>query len=87
MLPSFYAHISDRARALDRDTIAFSGLDQPVRDYEMTVELSYQAQIVPGWTVQPLFQYTVHRGHVPHPLELRPSKAERCLAVRSTIVY
>ena len=28
----------------------------------MTVELSYQAQIKAGWTVQPTFQYVTHPG-------------------------
>ena len=35
----------------------------------MTLELSYQAQIKPGWTVQPFFQYIVNPGgHVADPL-------------------
>lgn len=29
----------------------------PVRSYELALELTYQAQIIPGWTVQPDFQY------------------------------
>jgi porin len=29
----------------------------PLRDYELVVELTYQAQIVAGWTIQPDFQY------------------------------
>jgi porin len=63
-----YAKISDRAGALDRDTIAFTGIPQPVRDFEATLELTYQAQIAPGWTLQPIFQYTFHpSGGVPNP--------------------
>jgi porin len=31
-----------------------------VRDYETNLELSYVAQIVPGWTLQPDFQYIWH---------------------------
>lgn len=83
------AHISDQARALDRDTIAFSGVNQPLRDYEMTFELSYQAQIVLGWAVQPLFQYIVHPGgHVPHTLApALPVKSGALFGVRSTIVF
>ncbi|MES2196449.1 MAG: carbohydrate porin [Pseudomonadota bacterium] len=84
-----YARISDWARALDRDVIAFSGIAQPVRDYELTVELSYQAQIKPGWTLQPVFQYIVHPGgHVPDPIF--PSAAIRSgalLGVRSTVAF
>lgn len=57
-----YANISHRARGLDHDMIAYSGIEQPVRNYEMTIELSYQAQMAPGWTLQPTFQYVIHPG-------------------------
>jgi porin len=84
-----YARMSDWARALDRDLIAFSGIAQPIRAYEMTIELSYQAQIKPGWTMQPLFQYIVHPGgHVPDPIS--PSlaiKSGALLGVRSTVAF
>ena len=33
-----------------------------VRDYQALVELTYQASIVPGFTVQPDFQYIFHPG-------------------------
>ena len=56
-----HARAADAVRAFDRDTIAFGGTG-PVRDYETNVELSYIAQIVPGWTVQPDFQYIFHPG-------------------------
>jgi porin len=32
----------------------------PVRDDQVTFELTYQAQIVPGFLVQPDFQYIFH---------------------------
>jgi porin len=84
-----YARISDWARARDRDLIAFSGVVQPIRAYELTVELSYQALIKPGWTMQPIFQYIVHPGgHVPHPIS--PNLAIRngaLLGVRSTVAF
>jgi porin len=56
-----FAGISESARALDTDAIAFGAL-QPVRNYEMLLEVSYQAQIRPGWVVQPLFQYVFNPG-------------------------
>jgi porin len=55
-----YSRFSDSVRAFDRDQIAFSGLPGNVRDYEANIELSYIAQIVPGWTMQPDFQYVRH---------------------------
>jgi porin len=63
-----YSRISDSVRGLDRDTVLYGGIAQPIRDYELTLELSYLAQIRPGWTLQPDFQYIVHPGgRLPHP--------------------
>lgn len=56
-----FSHISARASALDRD-FAQAGTGTPVRDYEFMTELTYVAQIAPGWTLQPDLQYLVHTG-------------------------
>lgn len=84
-----YARMSDGARAIDRDVIAFSGVAQPIRAYEMTIELSYQAQVKPGWILQPLFQYIIHPGgHVPDPVfPERAIKSGALLGVRSTVAF
>ncbi len=84
-----YARMSDRAHALDRDVIAFSGIAQPIRAYELTIELSYQAQIKPGWTMQPVFQYIVHPGgHVPDPVSPGLAiKSGALVGVRSTVAF
>jgi porin len=55
-----YARFSDRARAFDRDVIAYTGLPGVVRDFEANLEFSYQAQITPGWTVQPVVTRVWH---------------------------
>jgi porin len=55
-----YAKFSDSVRGFDRDTAAFTGLPTPIRDYETNLELSYMAQIIPGWTVQPNLQFIWH---------------------------
>jgi len=55
-----YARFSDNVRGFDADQIAFTGLPLAVRDYELNLELTYVAQIIPGWTVQPDFQYIWH---------------------------
>ena len=55
-----YARFSDGVRGFDADQIAFTGLPLAVRDYELNLELTYVAQIIPGWTVQPDFQYIWH---------------------------
>jgi porin len=57
---AIYARFSDAVRAFDRDTIAFAGIPGPVRDYEANLELSYSAQIVPGWTIHPNVQRIWH---------------------------
>jgi porin len=33
-----------------------------LRNFELVIELTYQAQIVAGWTIQPDFQYIFRSG-------------------------
>jgi len=79
-----YSGISDDASGFDRD----SGLSV-IRDYESLLEVSYTAQIVPGFTIQPDFQYFWNPGgSAADPDD--PSKAIEDAAVfgvRSTINY
>jgi porin len=65
-----FGRISPRAAALDRDLVAFTGMPMPIRDYEAAIELTYQVQLAPNWTLQPDFQYIVHPGgNVSNPLD------------------
>ncbi len=57
---TIYTRFSDSVAAFDRDTILFTGIPRPVRDFEANLELTYQAQVIPGWTVQPNVQYVWH---------------------------
>jgi porin len=57
-----YAHISSDARRADRDANIYSGLSVPLRKFETVFEATYQALVVPGFTVQPDFQYIVRPG-------------------------
>lgn len=86
-----YARISRHARAFDQDVALFSGVPSPVRDYEAVIEVSYQAQIMPGWTIQPNFQYIWHPGgHIADPNDpegIRPVKDAAVFGVRTTISY
>ncbi len=59
-LTYLYAQFSDGLRNFDRDVAAFSGIAARIRDYEANLELTYKAQISPGWTVQPLLTYIWH---------------------------
>jgi porin len=54
-----YMHISSVAQQLDRDTQVFSGLPSPVRSNEILLEAIYEAHVLPGWLVQPFFQYVI----------------------------
>jgi porin len=58
-----YSPVSSSVRALDSDVNFFANTHLPVQDYEMAVELTYKAQIIPGWYVQPEFQYIFHPGY------------------------
>jgi porin len=86
-----YANISERARALDRDRLFYSTAPYPIRDFELLLEATYQAQIMPGWTIQPEIQYVVHPGgNVPNPLDplgMTPIKNALLLGLRSVVNY
>jgi porin len=57
------ARVSSSASALDEDTRDFSGNDAtPIRSTESFIEVTYQAQITPWWSVQPDFQYIFTPG-------------------------
>lgn len=85
-----YSHISNRARALDRDLQLFLP-SYPLRNYELSFELSYAASVVPGWTVQPNIQYVMHPGgNVPdpnRPFTTAPVKDALVFSLRSTLRY
>ncbi|GGC68914.1 carbohydrate porin [Chelatococcus reniformis] len=57
-----YAGISPDAQLADRDTFYFTGTYTPTRRYEALIEATYQAQIAPGWTIQPDIQYVINPG-------------------------
>lgn len=86
-----YARVSDSLRGLDRDTVFFSGQPIPIRNYGAALELNYQAQIVPGWTIQPSLQYMIHPGgnavNPENPGSLEPMKNAVILGLRTTIKY
>jgi porin len=86
-----YTRMSRAAAALDRDTIFFTGMPQPIRDYELNLAVVYQAQIVPGWTLQPAVHFVFHPGgHIPDPNSAMPGAAIKdatVFALRSVITY
>jgi hypothetical protein len=55
-----HARNPTHSRRNNSDKAFFAAAALPIRDYEMALELIYQAPIVPGWVVQPDFQYIFH---------------------------
>jgi porin len=60
-----YSRFSSGVRAFDQDQINFGTGPDYVRDYETNIEFTYLAQIIPGWTVQPVFTYIRHPNGEP----------------------
>ncbi len=84
-----YSHISNRARDLTRDIRLFTGLPVPLRDYELSLEFTYSASIVPGWTIYPTAHLIFHPGgNVPNPSSpIEPIKNAVVIGVRSVMQY
>jgi porin len=55
-----YSRISPAASRRDADAAFFTPPPLPVRDDQVTFELTYQVQIATGFLVQPDFQYVFH---------------------------
>lgn len=55
-----YSPVSPAVSSLDAQSAFFARAALPIRNYEAALELSYQAAIIPGWIMQPDFQYIFH---------------------------
>ncbi|MDB5649485.1 MAG: Porin [Hyphomicrobiales bacterium] len=86
-----YTRIGKSFRNYDLDLAAFSGVAFPRRSSEAMLEVTYSAQIVPGWTVQPNFQYIVRpSGGVVDPQDpsgTRILKNAAVFGLRTTLKY
>ena len=85
-----WSEISSDARSFDRRRAALAGRNLPVRDREIAFELSYVAQVRPGWTVQPDFQYIFQPGGHVSRSDSDPTVAIRdavVVGLRTTIIY
>jgi porin len=85
-----YARISPVAAAFDRYTAFHTGQSRPVRDREMALEATYNAQVVPGWYVQPNIQFISHPGgNVPNPFSPshQPVRDAFVVGLQTTIKY
>ena len=90
-LAAAFMRISGAAASLDRAARVFTGVATPVRDYELVVEGTYMAQIVPGLSVQPDIQVIVHPGgrvvNARAPGSTRAIADALVVGVRTTINY
>ena len=85
-----YAHISSDARRADRDAIIYTGVAMPVRRAETVIEATYQALVVPGFTVQPDAQYILHPGAgIANPYDPNGHRVKNAivLGARATVQY
>jgi porin len=86
-----YARIGGAARGLAADASLFTGVAQPVRDYETVLEATYQVNIAPWWTLQPDLQFLIHPGgHVAAPANapsVQPIPNALVFGLRSAITF
>ncbi|KMO38161.1 porin [Methylobacterium tarhaniae] len=82
-----YSRISPAARAFDRDTIRFGQGTGPLRSSEMVIEATYQAEVVPGFTLQPDLQYVMRPGGGLAGDDRRRLKNATVIGLRATINY
>ncbi|HEX4083364.1 MAG TPA: carbohydrate porin [Chthoniobacteraceae bacterium] len=85
-----YAHVSNRASDLDKDTGDYSQSGYPVRSGETFVELTYQYQLTPWCQLQPDFQYIFNPGGgIPNPNSPTGSriKNEAILGMRINVLF
>lgn len=83
-----FTHISAAARAQDMLTAQMIP-GYPIRNFEGTIEATYQAQMMPGFTLQPDFQYSIHPGaNEPNPNDQgRPIKNAAIFGLRASLSY
>jgi len=85
-----YSRISNRVRGYEQDLNAYTGLMQAQRNYELSLELTYVAQIRNNWTLQPDFQYIINpsgQAAAPDGSVRTPLKNAMVVGVRSIIKF
>ena len=85
-----YTQVSPAARRTDREERADLGMPYPVRSNEVLFEATYQAQVVPGFTIQPDVQYVIRPGGLipdPSSASVRPIRDEAVFGLRATVQY
>ncbi|GEP01922.1 carbohydrate porin [Methylobacterium haplocladii] len=85
-----HARLSDDARRADNDTIRVTGQPMPRRRAESVIEATYQAVVVPGFTVQPDLQVILHPGGgIANPRDANAGRVKNAvvLGVQAAVQY
>ncbi|MGX7704478.1 carbohydrate porin [Methylobacterium sp. Gmos1] len=82
-----YSRISPAARAFDRDSIRFGQSAGPIRSSEVVIEATYQAEVLPGFTLQPDLQVVMRPGGGLADDRGRRLKNATVMGLRATINY
>ena len=81
------ARLSDDARRADSDAIIVSGRAMPRRRAETVIEATYQAVVVPGFTLQPDVQLVLHPGGGLADAQGRRVRNAGVFGLRATVQY
>ena len=84
-----YTRISDQVSQSDMETGLYSGSLYPIGRSETVLELTYQIQMAPWWTLQPDFQYLFSPGgSLPNPNNpTQPIADAAIFGLRTTIQF
>ncbi|MGU3537699.1 carbohydrate porin [Methylobacterium sp. A54F] len=82
-----HSRIGPAARAFDRDAIRLGSGTGPIRSSETVIEATYQAEVVPGFTVQPDLQYVMRPGGGLADANGRRLRNATVLGLRATVNY
>ncbi|WP_461656153.1 carbohydrate porin [Methylorubrum aminovorans] len=82
-----HSRISPAARAFDRDARLFGVGLGPLRSSETVFEATYQAELVPGFTLQPDLQYVMRPGGGLADARGRRLRNATVMGLRATINY
>jgi porin len=85
-----YARLGDEARRADNDMIRITGQGMPRRRAESIIEATYQAVVVPGFTLQPDVQLVLHPGGgIANPRDANAGRVKNAtvLGLRATVQY
>jgi porin len=77
-----YGKISNAVRGAQYDSGVY-----PVQNYEAMIEVTYQAALMPGWTIQPDFQYIFHPGGNIADASGLPAKDAVVIGVRTSMAF